>query len=112
MQNKDKYYLYITDVNTNVDMKALPKKIGIEKIRFAEKNKLQQILNVPVDCVTLFGIMNNKNNNLEIIIDDTVLLDKNVNFHPLRNDATTTISYQDMMKFIDHLKYKMFYIKH
>lgn len=107
LQGKDNtFYLYITDMNTLVNMKTLPKKLGIPKIRFAEKGKLQQLLNVPLGCATIFGIINNKSD-LTIVIDDSVPNDKHVNFHPLRNDATTTISYHDMITFINYFGYKL-----
>ena len=65
-----------------------------------------------VVSLCLFGLINDSEKKIStIIIDENIPKDSAINFHPLRNDATSTISYQDMIKFIEHLKYPIKYIK-
>jgi len=106
----DKYYLYVTNATTVVNMKNLPKKLGLKKIKFAEKRMLQELLKVPEGCATIFGVINTTEKDLVVVIDDTIPKDGCVNFHPLRNDATTTISYSDMMTFITKCGFKPVFI--
>jgi Ala-tRNA(Pro) deacylase len=105
LKEKGTFYLYVTNNDTVVDMKALPKKLGIKNIRFAEQNCLQQILNVPKGCSSVLALVNDKSKQITVVIDETVNPELNVNFHPLRNDATTTIHYKDMMTFLTSLGY-------
>jgi tryptophanyl-tRNA synthetase len=99
------YYLYIIDANTVVDMKNLHKKLGIAKVRFAEASCMQQILGVPKGCATIFGLMNDTDKKINVVIGSCIPKDLAVNFHPMRNDATTTILYDDMLKFVNILGY-------
>jgi tryptophanyl-tRNA synthetase len=110
LQGKDMYYLYVTDMTTVVNMKTLHKKLGITKIKFAEKHMLQELLHVPIGCATVFGLLNDKEHRVTVVFDDSLPKDQPVNFHPLRNDATTTISYVDMLKFLNHLGYTPTYV--
>ena len=97
------YYLYITTHdNHTINMKTLPKRLGIPKIRFAEKQILKTVLNVPVGYVTVFALMNIPGHDITVVIDETVPRDVPVTFPPLRDDAHTTIKYDDLMRFIDH----------
>ena len=67
-----------------------------------------------VNFLKLFSILNFKNNqsidysdvNLTIFIENSLDNYKNLNFHPIRSDATTTISYKDTIKFISKLNAK------
>lgn len=104
------YYLYIVDLDTVVDMKTLHKKLGIPKVRFADANTLQQILNVPKGCATIFALLNDTNKKVSVVIDNCIKKDKPVNFHPLRNDATTTIAYDGMLQFATILGYTVVFV--
>lgn len=99
------YYLYIVHMDTVVDMKSLHKKLDIKSVRFADTNSLQQVLGVPKGCVTLFGLLNDKDKKVNVIIGKCLSPEQSVNFHPLRNDATTTIKYEDMVNFLRILGY-------
>jgi tryptophanyl-tRNA synthetase len=109
--SEDTYYLYICSSNSNVNLKTLPKKLGIKKIKFAECDVLENLLQVPKGAVTPFAIINDKKKNLNIVVDEELIkgtdeLNNYLNFHPLRNDATVTLSYADFTRFLDSYGYK------
>jgi len=109
---KDAYYLYIIQSNTFVNTKTLHKRIEVSKVNFATKDTFVETLKIPNTCPSLFGLINDSEKKIStIIIDENIPKDSAINFHPLRIDATSTISYQDMIKFIEHLKYPIKYIK-
>ena len=105
----EKNYLYVADMNTETNIKALCKKLREKKLRFADKNKFQDLLNVEPEYANVFSLMNNVNKNICVLIDDN-LKDSYVNFQPMRNDATTLITYNDMLKFLDHIKYEPIFV--
>jgi tryptophanyl-tRNA synthetase len=108
----DNYYLYLINSNTIVNMKTLHKRIGISKISFGQSDTLTQMLKVPKNCGTLFSLQNDTEKKLvNVLIDENIPKDKSVNFYPMRADATTTISYQDMIKYIEAHKYTIKYLK-
>jgi Ala-tRNA(Pro) deacylase len=50
--------------------------------------------------VTLFALINDPERRVTLLLDEGLFAHDPVNFHPLRNDATTAISPADMLKFI------------
>jgi tryptophanyl-tRNA synthetase len=109
---KDAYYLYVIKSNTYVNTKTLHKRIGVSKVNFATKDTFVETLRIPNTCPTIFGLVNDTEKRIStILIEEGIPKDSAVNFHPLRADATTTIAYEDMIKFIEHLKYEIKYVK-
>lgn len=52
-------------------------------------------------AVTLFGLLNDTAHRVTFFIDDHLLAEDVVNAHPLSNDATTSISPGDVLKFAE-----------
>jgi Ala-tRNA(Pro) deacylase len=49
--------------------------------------------------VTLFALINDRDRSVTLVLDEALFAHDPVNFHPLKNDATTAISPADMLKF-------------
>jgi tryptophanyl-tRNA synthetase len=109
---KDAYYLYVIKSNTFVNTKTLHKRIGVSKVNFATKDTFIETLKIPNTCPTLFGLFNDSDKRISsVLIEEGIPNHSSVNFHPLRADATTTIPYEGMIKFIEHFKYPIKYVK-
>lgn len=112
LKGKESYYLYIIDHKTSVNSKTLHKRLGVPKISFGQNDTLEKILQVPRICSNIFGIMNDSEKQIsEIIIEEGIPKDKPVNFYAMRPDGTVTIAYNDLIKFIEHNKYPIKFIK-
>jgi Ala-tRNA(Pro) deacylase len=64
---------------------------------------VKRIFRVKPGSVTPLALINDIDNKLPVILDNTLLSYDVLNFHPLRNDATMTISKNDFNKFISYL---------
>ena len=53
--------------------------------------------------MTIFALVNDPERRVTLLLDEGLLAHDPVNFHPLRNDATTAISPGDLLKFIRSL---------
>jgi tryptophanyl-tRNA synthetase len=107
---KDAYYLYIIGHKTVVNMKTLNKRLDIKTIRFGEKDTQTLMLNTPKNASNLFSLINDSKKEIsEVIIEASIPKDQPVNFYPQRPDATSTISYGDMIKFVESLGYPIKY---
>jgi len=101
---KDKsgnHYLMVKKMGNNEKFKTIAKKVGTKSLQMEARSALPEILKVPPGCATIFGLMNDPN--IVLLVDESIPKDGKVNFHPLRNDATMTISHEDMIKFVEHL---------
>jgi len=68
---------------------------------------LKQALGVEPGSVTPFALINDRERRVLVILDADMMQAETVNYHPLRNDASTTIRADDLMKFVRALGGRM-----
>ena len=100
-----KFYLVILDDNKKVDLKSLGE-ITEDRLHFANEEALKNKMQLKPGIVSLFGLINNKEKDIKVYIDKTLLNEKIITFHPNENTATIFITIDDMFKFLDNLNYK------
>jgi Ala-tRNA(Pro) deacylase len=59
-----------------------------------------EVLGVEPGSVTPFGLINDVNQHANVVLDAAMMREERLNYHPLRNDATTTIRSADLVAFI------------
>jgi tryptophanyl-tRNA synthetase len=110
---KDAFYLFIINQKTVLDMKTLHKKLGVQKVRFGESDTMTQIFKVAKNACTVFALINDEGEKKQIetvYISEGIPKDEMVNFYPMRPDATTSIGYLDMIKFVKNQGYEIKYV--
>jgi Ala-tRNA(Pro) deacylase len=95
------HYLIILKHTKNLNIKEMEKKIGARKLSFASEQRLSRYLGLSKGAVSPFGLVNDTENQVKVIIDESLAKAKTVNFHPNVNTATVSISSQDFKKFLD-----------
>lgn len=93
-------YIVILDEDKSINLKSLAKEIGSTRLSFASEEKLLEKLKLTQGSVTPFGIINDVNREVVVLIDSELINEKILNFHPNINIATIGISYIDFKKFI------------
>ena len=83
-----------------INLKAAPAKIGSKRLTFGKPDLLMEILGVEPGSVTPFGLINDKAAQTHVILDERMMREEKLNFHPLANTATTTIAAGDLVAFI------------
>ena len=114
LKSKEGYIYYIINEQTTVNPKTLSKKIGAKNLKFAESDTYKELLEVnSKTCPTPFALMNTKGKKgiIKVLIDENIANDQSVNFLAMREDGTCTISYKDMITFVESLQYKITYVK-
>jgi hypothetical protein len=88
---------------TPIDLNAVSKVLGAGRFSFGSAERLKEYLGVEPGSVTLFALINDPDRKVTLVLDEALFAHDPVNFHPLKNDATTAISPADMLKFIRSL---------
>ncbi|MBP5857981.1 prolyl-tRNA synthetase associated domain-containing protein [Marivibrio halodurans] len=84
-----------------VDLKALKKRIGAQgSLSFGDADLLMAVVGVSPGSVTPFGVINDAEKRLTVVLDAGIFGHGTVNAHPLRNDKTTRIAAADLKRFI------------
>jgi len=105
---KDNFILAVMLEDRRLDMKALFKSGGLNigRLSFASAERMIDMLGITPGSVTPFSLINVDHQELIVVLDKAMLAFDYLNYHPLHNEATTTIHKDDLIKFIEHLGFK------
>lgn len=104
---KKNLYLYVLTEDKRADLKALAKELGASGgFRFCDEETLWAALKLTKGSCTPLGIINDTENTVTLIIDKDLENEERLLVHPNRNTATVSISYSDLIKFIEHENHK------
>ena len=98
--DKGNIWLIVCLEEAQVDLKAAPAKIGSRRLSFGKPDLLKEVLGVEPGSVTPFGLINDTEKRVNVVLDAAMMAHELVNYHPLENTATTTIRSQDLVAFI------------
>ncbi|WP_371396655.1 prolyl-tRNA synthetase associated domain-containing protein [Fretibacter rubidus] len=88
--------------DTVVPINKLHKRLGCKRLSFGKPELLLTHLGVTPGSVTFFSILNDRDNHVQLVLDKALFEHDIVNFHPLKNDATTAIAAGDLLTFAAH----------
>lgn len=98
---KNRLWLVVCLEDRQIDMKALAATIGAARLSFGKPDLLTRVLGVEPGSVTPFGLINDTEQQVTVVLDRQMLTHAPLNYHPLQNDATTQIAPDDLVRFID-----------
>ena len=101
---KKNLFLVVTLSDKPIRIKEVAQKIGAKNMSFAKPELLAEVLGIIPGAVTPFAVINDQNHAVKVILDEEMMGNELLNFHPLVNTATTTISAKDLIKFMEHCK--------
>ena len=98
-KKSSKLFLITARHNATVSLSSIAKSIGAKELRFADKETLLKTLAVAQGSVTPFALMNDRERQVHLVLDHCLFdrSDDYVNFHPLSNDATTSITIEGLI---------------
>ena len=97
---KGKLWLIVCLEGTQVNLKTAPAKIGSARLSFGKPDLLLETLGIAPGSVTPFALINDDKTTVTVILEQKMMAHELLNYHPLQNEATTTIASDDLVKFI------------
>ncbi|MFO1131856.1 MAG: prolyl-tRNA synthetase associated domain-containing protein [Hyphomicrobiales bacterium] len=98
--DKGNLWLIVCLEEAQVDLKAAPAKIGSRRLSFGKPELLKEVLGVEPGSVTPFGLINDTEKRVNVVLDAAMMAHDLLNYHPLENTATTTIRAEDLVAFV------------
>jgi len=98
---KGRMWLLVALADSKVELKSLARLLGARSLSFARPERLMTHLGVTPGAVTPFGVINDEEGLVEVVIERAVLAFDQVNCHPLDNAMTTSIGAQDLLRFLE-----------
>jgi len=101
LRNKKKQMWLVTaEADREIDLKRLGESLGSGRLGFASPERLMTHLGVIPGAVTPFAVVNDTEGLVGVALDREMLEHEPLNFHPLENTKTTSISRSDLLEFL------------
>lgn len=91
--------LVSADAHTQLPLNQLHKALGTQRLSFTDAALLWEALGVTPGSVCGFSVMNDPAARVRYVLDAGLWAHDVWNFHPLRNDMTTSIRREDFLRF-------------
>jgi len=98
---KKNNFLVVLQNATEVDIKKLQPLIGADKLSFGSSERLWEYLGVRPGSVCPYAIINDKNMDVKIFLDKSMMDAERVNYHPLINTMTIGTTPAELIRFIE-----------
>jgi len=110
-QKGNRHYLVILKHDKKADLRAVADQIGDGKLSFGSPERLMTQLGLTPGSVSPFGLINNTDHQVRVVVDRDLKSAERVGFHPNLNTATLTISFADFERFLAACGNALQYVK-
>lgn len=97
--NKE-FIMIVVEDGKHIDLKRLSQQLGMKGLHFASEKQLAQQLGLKMGAVGPFGLINNFNGNVKLVVDEALRSADYVSFHPNVNTATVIMTWDDFYKYV------------
>ncbi|MFU0826147.1 MAG: tRNA-edit domain-containing protein [Lachnoclostridium sp.] len=100
---KTNFYLLLMPGYKKFRTAELSKQLNISRLSFAPGQYMEEFLDTTPGSVSVLGLMNDKNNKVQLLIDRQVLNQEFIGCHPCINTSSLKISTKDLLnKFLPY----------
>jgi Ala-tRNA(Pro) deacylase len=100
-------FLVVAQEDTAIELKSLHRLLGASgRFSFGSAELMGELLGVEPGSVTPFAVINDTAARVTVVLDAAMMAHEVLHFHPLVNTGTTTISRQDLVKFLEATGHK------
>ncbi len=103
---KTKFYLLLMPGGKRFVTKDFCKQIVSPRLSFAPAEFMEEYLDITPGSVSVMGLMNDKDNHVQLAIDKDILDQEYVAFHPCINTSSMKIAMKDLLdRFLPEVKH-------
>ena len=94
------FYLLLLPGNKPFKTKELSKQIGSSRLSFAAAEYMEAFLDITPGSLSILGLMNDKENRVQLLIDEDVLSGEWIGCHPCINTSSLRIPTKAMLEIL------------
>lgn len=103
LTDKEHYYMVCMRGELRLDLKRLQQNLQSKRLSFGKREMMQEILAVAPGSCTPYALVNDYGHRIyQVILDNAFAAAESVNFHPIENNATIQVSYNDFIKWLGY----------
>ena len=99
-KKRTEYYLVIMDGVKPLDIKSFSDMVDDRHLSFASEERMTEQLATSPGMVSVFALINNKEHNVRVVVDQELMGREFITFHPNINTVTVQIALADMKRFL------------
>ena len=92
------FYILLMPGDKPFKTKDLSKQIGSSRLSFAAGEYMEEFLNITPGSLSVLGLMNDKDNRVQLLIDEDLLQDAYIGCHPCVNTSSLKIKTSDLLE--------------
>jgi Ala-tRNA(Pro) deacylase len=102
LRNKkgDRHYLVVVEISKRVDLKDLVRTVADDRLSFGSAERLMAELGLTPGSVSPFGLINDADGSVRVLIDKDLEGASRLIFHPNINTASVVVSWDDLERFL------------
>ncbi len=97
-RQKTVFYLLLMPGDKPFKTKELSSQINSARLSFAGEDKMLEFLDIQPGAVSVMGLMNDKENNVKLLVDEDVLKDEFIGCHPCVNTSSIKLKTADVFE--------------
>ena len=105
-KKKRNFYLVIMDDAKRLDMDVFKEIVEEKQIKMASAETLNDKMMLPPGVVSPFGLLNNEDKDIHVYVDQEIVSEERMSFHPNTNEKTIFINTQDLFTFLKAIGYE------
>ncbi len=104
---KGTVFLVVALEDAAIELRSLHRLLGASgRFSFGSADLMRELIGVEPGSVTPFAVINDKLLRVTVVLDAAMMEHAVLNFHPLVNTGTTTISREGLLKFLEATGHK------
>lgn len=97
-RQETQFYLLMIPGNKPFKTKYLSAQLGVSRLSFGKEEKMEQFLDTTPGSASVLGLMNDRENCVQLVIDKAVLENTYFGCHPCINTSSLRIRISDMLE--------------
>lgn len=97
-RHSTEFYLLVMVGSKKFNTGKVSKQIGVPRMTFADDEHMLEFLDIKPGSVSPLGLINDKNNNVKLLIDSDVVNMEKIAVHPCVNTATVVLKTKDLLE--------------
>jgi Ala-tRNA(Pro) deacylase len=97
---RDAVFLVVALEDAAIDLRTLHRRLDAGRFSFGSAALLREVWGVEPGAVTPFGAINDTAHRVSVVLDEAMMRHAMLNYHPLVNTMTTTISREGLVQFL------------
>ena len=92
------FYLLLIPGDKPFKTKDLSAQLGVARLSFGKAEYMEEYLDITPGSLSILGLMNDKENNVQLLIDEDVFSAERIGCHPCVNTSSLSMTVKDMQE--------------